>query len=118
MAENKEFRIILDTNLWISWLITKDFQKLDQLIENKNIKLIFSQELLEEFLEVAQRPKLKKYFRKNILSDLLEVIDEHAIFVKVNSKVKSFRVPGSTMKNLGNIQAQEFNKLNAIILHL
>jgi predicted nucleic acid-binding protein len=29
---NKAHRIILDTNLWISFLITKDFSKLDELI--------------------------------------------------------------------------------------
>jgi len=29
---NKANRIIIDTNLWISFLITKDFSKLDEII--------------------------------------------------------------------------------------
>jgi len=38
----KSSRIILDTNLWISFLISKKFDKLDELIENKNIILCLS----------------------------------------------------------------------------
>jgi uncharacterized protein len=57
---NNDHRIILDTNLWISFLITKDYSLLDKLLISGSYKLIFSQELLEEFIEVANRPKLKK----------------------------------------------------------
>jgi len=60
MANNKEIRIIVDTNLWISWLITKDYKKLDKVLFNKKSKIVFSQKLLEESIEVANRPKLKK----------------------------------------------------------
>lgn len=42
-------RIILDTNLWISFLISKDFSKLDELLFTKSCTLVFSQELIDEF---------------------------------------------------------------------
>lgn len=57
-------RIIIDTNLWIHFLLSKQFAFLDKLLVKK-VKLIFSEELLFEFLEVVNRPKLKKYFRYN-----------------------------------------------------
>lgn len=57
-------KIILDTNLWISFLISKNFSQLDELIENKNITLVFSNELLEEFIEVVRRPKFKNTYQK------------------------------------------------------
>ena len=60
----KNKKIILDTNLWISFLISKKFNQIDKQIENKGIQLIFSKELLEEFIDVISRPKLKKYFLK------------------------------------------------------
>jgi len=60
--QNKVSRIIIDTNLWISFLITKDFAKLDQIIFSRLGILIFSQELLAEFLEVARRPKFRRFF--------------------------------------------------------
>ena len=70
-------RIILDTNLWISFLISKDFSKLDEIIFSKKSILIFSQELLEEFLEVVKRPKFRRYFAQTDIEELLETIDEY-----------------------------------------
>jgi len=63
----KTKKVIIDTNLWISFLITRNFYELDKLIENKGIQLVFSQELIEEFISVAKRPKLSKYFPLNLL---------------------------------------------------
>lgn len=57
---NKPDRIILDTNLWISFLISNEFSKLDSILSDKDSILLFSDELLEEFLSVIERPKLKK----------------------------------------------------------
>jgi len=49
-------RLILDTNLWISFLISSKYQKLDELLFNQKCKLLFSLELLEEFIAVSKRP--------------------------------------------------------------
>ena len=87
----KAKKVILDTNLWISYLITKDYPLIDQLIDNEKIRLIFSTELLEEFIEVANRPKLKKHFKKQDLLDLLETIDTVGKVVEVKSDVKICR---------------------------
>jgi len=38
----KRNRIIIDTNLWISYLITKGFKRLDKLIFNDEARLVFS----------------------------------------------------------------------------
>ena len=58
--QNNSIRII-DTNLWISFLIKKDYSRLDTLLFSNQIKLVFSKELLEEFLSVAKRPKFRRY---------------------------------------------------------
>jgi len=39
---NKVSRIIIDTNLWISFLITKNFTKLDEIIFTRNGILVLS----------------------------------------------------------------------------
>jgi putative PIN family toxin of toxin-antitoxin system len=49
--------------------------------------VIFSQELLEEFIEVARRPKLKKYFKLKDLEALLSQINLYAEFVSVQSAI-------------------------------
>ncbi len=78
-------RVIIDTNLWISFLLTKDFSKIDLLLKDNKLTLLFSQELLDEFVEVAQRPKFKKYFSTNDLQDLLSKIRTKAEFISVTS---------------------------------
>ena len=60
--QKRASRIIIDTNLWISFLITRDFTSLDEVIFSKKGILIFSQELLDEFLDVANRPKFRRFF--------------------------------------------------------
>lgn len=86
-------RVILDTNLWISFLISQNFTEIDQLLEDKRIVLIFSYESLEEFIEVVRRPKFKKFFSKNDVEKLLNIFDQYADFVKVASKVDMCRDP-------------------------
>jgi putative PIN family toxin of toxin-antitoxin system len=80
-------RVIIDTNLWISFLLSKDYSKLDKLFRQQNITLIFSKSLLEEFIEVARRPKFKKYFSLSDLNELLNEIHLRAEFIDVSSTV-------------------------------
>ncbi len=92
MAITKD-RVIVDTNLWISFLLTKDFSTLDKLFADGSITLLFSQELLDEFIEVARRPKFKKYFSLNDLQDLLQELSLRAEFIAVTSTVNACRDP-------------------------
>jgi len=87
----KNKKIILDTNLWISFLISKKFSQIDKLIENQRIILIFSNELLEEFIDVVSRPKFKKYFSKKDIEKILEYFDQFGKLAKVTSDIKICR---------------------------
>jgi putative PIN family toxin of toxin-antitoxin system len=87
----KKIRIILDTNLWISFLLSQEFSKLDKLLLNGKTKLLFSEELIEEFLTVVKRPKLKKYFAPSDVQKLLNTINEVAEFIDVKSNVSICR---------------------------
>ncbi len=87
----KSKKIILDTNLWISYLITKNYKQLDRLIDNKEVTLIFSQELIEEFIEVTSRPKFEKYFSFSDIKELLSKFDTYGKLIKVTSRVEKCR---------------------------
>ncbi|WP_079720583.1 putative toxin-antitoxin system toxin component, PIN family [Salegentibacter holothuriorum] len=87
----KSKRIILDTNLWISFLISKNHMEIDQLIKTEKVVLIFSNELLEEFIEVVKRPKFKKIFAKKDIEKLLDIFDQFADLITVTSKLKICR---------------------------
>jgi len=80
-------RVIIDTNLWISFLINKDYSKLDKILSDKLATLLYSQELIDEFIEVAQRPKFRRYFSADDLQALLLAMSDRAIFIDVSSTV-------------------------------
>lgn len=92
MAKSAD-RVIVDTNLWISFLITKDLSALDIQIKNGKIKIVFSLELIEEFLSVANRPKFKKYFSKVDIEHLIDLFDLYGEIVQVKSKIELCRDP-------------------------
>lgn len=92
MTKTKD-RLIIDTNLWISFLLSNDFKRLDDLFADAGCMLIFSEELLDEFIEVARRPKFEKYFTLVDLQKLIRQISFHSEFIKVSSEVNFCRDP-------------------------
>lgn len=84
---DKKSRIIIDTNLWISFLITNDFNKLDKILGSKQCTILFSQDLLSEFIEVSNRPKLKRYFEQSAVVAILESIESFAEFIEVKTQI-------------------------------
>jgi len=88
-----KIRVVLDTNLWISYLISNQLSKLDELIEKDALVVLFSTELLEEFIEVAGRPKFRKYFSIADLEELLDLFDAYGEIVDVSSISESCRDP-------------------------
>ncbi len=89
----KSKKIIFDTNLWISFLISKNFTEIDKLILEENTTLIFSNESLEEFIDVVKRPKFKKFFSEKDIEKLLDMFDQYADLIKVKSKIDICRDP-------------------------
>ncbi|MEQ1921261.1 MAG: putative toxin-antitoxin system toxin component, PIN family [Pyrinomonadaceae bacterium] len=86
-------RVILDTNLWISYLISKRLGKIDELFERDDLVLLFSEELLEEFIEVAGRKKFRSYFPNEDIDELLSLFDEFGEVVEVTSEIDICRDP-------------------------
>jgi hypothetical protein len=87
----KNKKIILDTNLWISFLITKNFNQIEKMIESGKITLVFSDELIEEFIEVVGRPKFKKCFSKKDVEKIFAYFDQFGELFSVKSNIKICR---------------------------
>jgi uncharacterized protein len=51
------------------------------------VRLIFSEELLAEFITVVQRPKFRKFFSEPDIEILLEIIQKYSEFINVTSVV-------------------------------
>jgi len=61
-------KIIFDNNIWISFLIGKRLASLRTLFIRQDIEIYFCDELEREFLDVAHRPKIKKYVSEEQIS--------------------------------------------------
>ena len=88
---SRKLKVILDTNLWISFLISKNLSKLDSPIKRGEIRLLFSEESLTEFLNIATRPKFEEYFTYSDIVEIFEYIDQYGSIIKVKSKVNLCR---------------------------
>ena len=84
-------RVIIDTNLWISFLITNNLNILSELFLLEKFQVIFSDELFTEFLNVARRPKFKNYFDEKNIHLLMENIFDKIKFIKVHSSINICR---------------------------
>ena len=89
--QNKPDRIVLDTNLLISFLISNSFHKLDKLITQNKIIFILSSTLINEFMDVASRPRFRKVFSELQILELLTKIQNHSDIVDVKSSVNVCR---------------------------
>jgi uncharacterized protein len=87
----KRIRIIIDTNLWISFLITRRLQAIDKLFDFDAVEFVFSKELIEEFLEVASRKKFSRYFNKEDIQEFFKVMDCCSETITGNSIVTQCR---------------------------
>ena len=54
-------RIIFDNNIWISFLIGKRLSELRPVFSRTDVEIFYCDELEQEFLDVAHRPKIQKY---------------------------------------------------------
>ncbi|AFZ58862.1 putative toxin-antitoxin system toxin component, PIN family [Anabaena cylindrica FACHB-243] len=87
MTENKAVKIIIDTNLWISFLIGKELKDLKKLLVAEKILVVISEQILEEITLVTQRPKLQKYFPSNKVDELIQLLRTIGVFINITSEV-------------------------------
>jgi hypothetical protein len=84
-------RIILDTNIFISFLINQDFSGLDNIIIERKATLIFSKELIEELLIVLDRPKFKKLITDNDKNELISFLENFGELIKIKTIINLSR---------------------------
>ncbi len=91
MQKNKPLKIVIDTNLWISFIISNKLNLLDPLLFSQKAKLLFSKELINEIGSTIVKPKLKKYFTATTLDEMLTAFEPFIDLIEVNSSVNICR---------------------------
>lgn len=93
MSKSKPLKVIIDTNLWISFIISKKYNLLDNFIFSGKFRLLFSKELIDEIQQTILKPKLKFYFRDKALEKMLIAFEPFIDLIEVKSKIAKCRDP-------------------------
>lgn len=81
-------RVILDTNLLISALLSKNLrERLETVVIEPNLNLLVCNELLDEFYNVVQRPKFNKYISQSQLNDYIKFLQSKFNYIKLISNI-------------------------------
>ena len=89
----KKQKIIIDTNLWISFLISKNFTFLQYLVETNKIKLLYSNQLILEIDNVVNRPKFKKYFDAESVKLIYDLFKKNGTKIELKTDLQICRDP-------------------------
>jgi len=84
-------RVVIDTNIWISFLIGKSIRGLSEAIISGQVIVLFSDDLFGELIEVLKRPKFKKYFSETAIEDLVTLLYEKADLIEITHHFEDCR---------------------------
>jgi len=84
-------KVVIDTNIWVSYLLGSLLQRIDEKILSREIKIVVSDEMLTELSEVLNRPKFKSLFTTKRMKELFALLDSYGVVVLPSQKVSSCR---------------------------
>ena len=82
-------RVILDCNIWISFLLSKQDCLLKRMLMDTRFDIYVCEELLSEIINVARRDKIRKRVSENELQQLLKIIDAFCIKTTISQIAES-----------------------------
>lgn len=80
-------KVIIDTNLWISFLLGHQVQFVRRVLTDMRFEVYVCARLVEEIRDVACRDKIRRHLGSNDLGDLLAIINAFCQFVVIESEV-------------------------------
>ena len=85
-GDDKRLRVIIDTNLWISFLIGRRLDILLEMFEDPWFELVCTPLLREEIITVAEREKFRKWFSLEKVELLKQFIDNEMTMIEIDLK--------------------------------
>ena len=79
-------KVIIDTNLWISFLIGHQTQLVRRMLTDMRFDVYVCARLIEEVLDVATRDKIRKYVTQADIDDLLAIINAFCQFAVIQTE--------------------------------
>lgn len=84
---NDPIRVVIDTNIWVSMALGSRVvsEQMAYLLQDPNLDVFVSAELLEELTDTLAKPRLQKYLSHNRTKNLFDLIWEKAKLTVVDS---------------------------------
>ncbi|MBS1937073.1 MAG: putative toxin-antitoxin system toxin component, PIN family [Bacteroidetes bacterium] len=94
MPQRREnLRLVVDTNVWVSYLLTRSFARLNTLLSDQGVRVLYSEAMIEELMEVLERPRARRQIASADVAELLGTIQVQGERVQVTSSVRVCRDP-------------------------
>ena len=74
-------KIILDTNIWVSFLLGKRLAILREIVEKEGLEIYVSDEMIKELKDVVVRPKFSGIIGVDAIINLFELINAKCHFI-------------------------------------
>ena len=87
------YKVVIDSNIWVSFLIGKNLRHLIQYIRNEQITIVTCEEQLRELTNAFQKPKLQKYFQPNKITTFLSFLQGVSLNVPITAITPLCRDP-------------------------
>ena len=90
---NNSYKVIVDSNIWVSFLIGKNLRNLMRYVRNERITIITCEKQLQELADAFRKPKLQKYFQTNQTASFLTFLKGVSLIVPVTTITPLCRDP-------------------------
>jgi putative PIN family toxin of toxin-antitoxin system len=85
--------VIFDTNIWISFSIGESLAHLEKIFTSKSLVIFTCHKTLTEYLDVVNRPKIKKYLSDQRIEQTLSLMQTFTPFYEAEGTVNVSRDP-------------------------
>ncbi|MFZ4771216.1 MAG: putative toxin-antitoxin system toxin component, PIN family [Ferruginibacter sp.] len=107
----KNIKVIFDTNVWISFLIGKRLSFIKNYISSGQITIVTTEQLLNEIKEVTGREHLRKYFPKDSVTALIELLE----LIAENVEIKPIHFVNRDPKDNFLLDLIDFSKADYLV---
>lgn len=85
MAKNDNYRVVIDPNIYLSYLIGKRLGALELIIKDPDAILIIAENLIIELKLKITHPKFKKYFDSKTALDFVDFLAQRCQMANIES---------------------------------
>lgn len=85
----EEIVLVIDTNVWISYLLTDTPEKYQIVFEHPECSIYICDELIDEIREVANRDKFRRFFTIESVDQLIHALETIATNIRVDPEIQA-----------------------------